>query len=213
VTDQHDAEAKSVAATATDGATDGAVAELHSRNPLARLPEERRMRFLLWAVLAVVITGAFMTAVSSDLEVEGRATIVEFELADSVERSGEILERWGVEGRQAALASLWSDYPFLISYTVALGLGALLVAQRMSERSWTLAARLGILLVWAALLAGILDAVENGFLISEMASGPTVRQVAGARVAALAKFFLVFLVLLYVIVGGLVTRFVVAGRD
>ncbi len=194
-------------AASASGVTSGAIEPMRSRNPLARIEPQRRMRLLLWAVIAVVVTGAFMTVVSEDLTGGGNPTIVELELARDVGTAQEILDDWGPDGRRAALASLWADYPFLIAYAAALGLGCLIVAQRAHERGWAVASSVGLLLAWGALAAGVLDAIENAFLISEMATGPTVRQVAGARTAATVKFLLVFLTVAYVAVGGVATRF------
>lgn len=177
--------------------TQSELEELRSRNPLARVPSERRNRWLLWAVIAVVITGSFMVVVSADLTREGRANIVELELASDVSRAHAIIEQWGPEGRAAALASLWADYPFLIAYAIALGMACLILSARALERGWAVTGRLGLVMAWSALLAGFLDAAENAFLISEFATGPTVRQVAGARTAAWSKFALLAVVFVY----------------
>lgn len=159
----------------------------------------------MWAVVSVVVTGAFMTAVASDMRGDSMPSIVEFELAEDTGRAASIIQTWGPEGTRAALASLWSDFPFLIAYSIALGTASLIVSARSLGRGWLVVSRLGLMMAWASLIAGLLDAVENAFLISELATGPTERQVAGARTAASVKFILVAVVVAYVAVGWVAT--------
>ena len=87
----------------------------------------------------------------------GGPGIVGFELAGSEERAAEILGEWGEEGEDAARASLWIDYAYILSYGAFLTLAghggdlAPLLAAVCAVLKFALLA-----LVIAYLLAGLL---------------------------------------------------------
>jgi hypothetical protein len=97
------------------------------------------------------------------------------------------------------------DYLFLFLYPAFIALACALVSERLAVVRPGLG-RVGAGLAWLALLAGLLDAIENYGLIRQLIDGPST---AWARVAlwcAVPKFALVALGLLYAAIGALVAR-------
>ncbi len=93
--------------------------------------------------------------------------IVDLELAFDQQEALRIKEVWimndcsnalsfSANGLEAAVVNIWLDFPFLISYTIFL-IVLIVITQKgtLSSESIT------IVLIYAALLAGLLDGVEN----------------------------------------------------
>lgn len=130
--------------------------------------------------------------------------IVSFELAGDMAKAQAILGSWGAEDRIYAGLSLGLDYLYLFVYAGAVGLGCMMVVHTLGKRTGPVPPALGIMLAWALIVAGALDAVENYALIqlllgSTQAALPTI-----AKACALVKFALVGLGLLYFVFGGII---------
>lgn len=132
------------------------------------------------------------------------ASIVEFELAGAGQ-SHRIMDEWGASGRAAAARSLWVDYLWIVTYVAALGFACRYLAARALRRGWEGAALSAYLIGGAVVLAGLLDAIENTFLLLQLGDVECdcTRNAAVARSAALGKFALVAVVLTWVVVVGL----------
>lgn len=128
--------------------------------------------------------------------------IVSFELARTAERAQAIVDSWSVRDRGSVLLSLGLDYLFLVIYPAAIALGAVLVARRLAPR-WRLGSRLGFLIAWGAVLAGLFDAVENYALIRILQTADLAHWPGVAYHCAVAKFGLVVAGLLYLVFGGI----------
>jgi hypothetical protein len=94
--------------------------------------------------------------------------------------------------------SLGVDYLFLVSYSITVGLGCVLLARSLSTRSPFLHS-IGMILAWGQIGAGLLDALENYALIrillgSERAYWPVV-----ARWCAIPKFLIVSAGIIYIL--------------
>jgi hypothetical protein len=125
--------------------------------------------------------------------------IISFEVARTLPAARAMLDSWGADGAVWAGLCLGVDYLFLVAYAVAIGLACALLAG--ATHGWC--ARLGCLLAWAQLLAGLLDAVEN-FALAQLLLGrydALWSQLAWG--CALPKFFLVFCGLAYFILVGI----------
>lgn len=174
------------------------------------LDEQERARLKRWlwlAVLGLVGLGIAMVYVGEPMTAEGGRNIVAFELAESGDAADEIMAGWGDEGRTAARWSLVLDYGWLVFYSAVLMIGAVLVGEMARAREWGRVHRLGWLVAGLALLAGVLDAVENSFLLLELADGGTDLAAFVARVAASFKFLFVAVAVLYVLVVGVACFF------
>jgi hypothetical protein len=170
--------------------------------------ERRRLKRFLWlAITALVVVGLAMVVVGEPMTGNGGRNIVAFELAESGDAAQEIMDEWGSEGRAAARWSLILDYVWLIAYTAILMIGLVLIAEMARERDWRRTQRLGWLVAGLALLAGLLDAVENTFLLVELANGGSDVAAFGARLAATFKFLFVAASILYLVVVGIACFF------
>jgi hypothetical protein len=170
--------------------------------------ERRRLKRWLWlAVVGLIGLGVVMVYVGEPMTAEGGRNIVAFELADSGATADEIMVEWGPDGREAARRSLLLDFGWLVFYTAVLMIGSVLVGEMARDRDWPRVHRLGWLAAGLALLAGVLDAVENSFLLLELANGGTDLAAFVARVAATFKFLFVAVAIIYLVVVGVICFF------
>ncbi len=175
---------------------------------LALNPERQRVwctRFILaTCVVMAVLWGVGQGLVVSKetgepLGIEGRNDVVAFEL-----RAEEVLRNWDAADtyeqrewsrRSLAQISLWLDMAFLLLYANAIALACLLRSSAWRSR-WGVG--LALVLAWGMWLAGALDAVENLALLLVL-GGASEPWPAVARAAALPKFGLVLVGILYVL--------------
>lgn len=87
--------------------------------------------------------------------------IVSFEFAGDLDTANEILDSWGATGRVYARISMRLGYLYLLVYSIAVGLGCVLLSDRLSRR----AASLGIWAAWGMVAAAVFNAVENYAMI------------------------------------------------
>jgi hypothetical protein len=170
--------------------------------------ERRRLKRWLWlAVLGLVGIGVVLVYVGEPMTSDGGRNIVAFELADSGAVADEIIEGWGTEGRTAARWSLMLDYVWLVLYSAVLMIGAVLVATMAHDRDWHRVERLGWLVAGLALVAGLLDALENSVLLWQLSHGADDVTAFVARAAATLKFLLVAVAMVYIAVVGVTCFF------
>lgn len=170
--------------------------------------ERRRLKRWLWlAVLGLLGLGLVLVYVGEPMTGDGGRNIVAFELADSGAEADDIMAGWGTDGRQAAQWSLVLDYLWLVFYSAVLMIGAVLVAEMARDRDWPRVHRLGWLVAGLALVAGLLDAVENSFLLLQLANGGSDLAAFVARLAATLKFLFVAVAIAYLVVVGVACFF------
>ena len=166
---------------------------------LAEGPPRRRA---LWiSGIASFVLFAVLAAIDGKLWDEGGPGIITFELAGSEERSREIVEEWGSEGRDAARTSLWLDYPFMATYAVFWTLAAAACRDIARREGWRRFAAIGAVAVFLPVPAALFDAVENvGLLMAVDENGGAFAPRLGA-VAAVFKFLLLTPVQIWVTVA------------
>lgn len=129
-------------------------------------------------------------------------SIVDFELAGSVDRADEILAAWQAEGvidEAKAIQVFDLVYPLIYSFALAGACVAAAGAWRRRGRSgW---AQLGIAMAWVAFLAASFDYVENLGLGISLWDEPMSPWPQVALIAALAKFACIYSTLLYALTG------------
>jgi hypothetical protein len=159
-------------------------------------------RTALW-VLGALMVALLIVLVLLDgrMRDAGGPGIIGFEFAGSEHRVAEILADWGDDGQDAARLSLWIDYPYLLVYGAFLTLAVAAtrdLAARLDLRR--LAAIGGIVVFFPAAGAGF-DALEDvGLLIALDGNGGNAAPLL-ATICAVAKFVLIDVAILYVIVG------------
>lgn len=126
--------------------------------------------------------------------------IVAYELAGTLTATRAILASWDAAARVSAGLSLGLDYLFMAAYASSIGLSCVLASQCFAARSrWR---RLGSVLAWGLLLAAALDALENYALIHLLLGSASASLPVVARLAALIKFALVGLGMIYALLAG-----------
>ena len=113
-------------------------------------------------------------------------TIIDLEFAGSAARLGEMIAAWGQAGLDAARLSLYLDFAFIPCYVVAFS-GLALLLTRNVVGAWQ---RVGLVVIWLPIVAGVLDVTENVSLLMSLPSGsgalPVAAVCAGLKFALLA---------------------------
>jgi hypothetical protein len=162
-------------------------------HPLAAIPSGKRTRVfvpLLIATLAITFLFRFIGP--------AQPTIVDFELAGSVEKAGQIISAWNATDRIRAGFSLGFDYLYMPVYSTTIALACVLAAGVLKRRAWH---SVGWLLAWSLWIAAICDAIENLALFTELLGNNVAPWPQIAQICATIKFGLILLGLLYVVVG------------
>jgi hypothetical protein len=183
--------------------SEGQVTELRElHHPFEWLSEANQRRaFVVSTVLAIVVMVILQVLGRPLITEAAPAGIVSFELAGNILAAERMLESWGDAGRVYAGLSLGLDYLFLVAYPVAIGLGCVLVAHSLSQRS-RLLSMMGIILAWGQFGAALLDGLENYALIRVLLGSQHKLWPLLAQWWALLKFFIVALGLAYVLFGA-----------
>ena len=158
-----------------------------------------RARALVLLAIAVVALLAAMQPAEQRMTDNGPG-IVSFELAGSGDRSQEIQDEWGEDGRDAARQQLWIDYGFMLAYGAFLVLAAAAIRDLARSRGWRRLVAVGALAVPAGGIAAGCDAVENACLLLTLGGAGTWAPVT-ATVFATAKFALLLVSLAYILAG------------
>jgi hypothetical protein len=117
-----------------------------------------RRRTLVFLAITTVAIGIVLAVLDGRMRDSGGPGIVGFEFAGSEERAAEILADWGEEGEDAARASLWLDYVYILSYTGFLTLAAIATRDLAATRGWWRMAAAGVAVIPMAAAAGALAA-------------------------------------------------------
>jgi hypothetical protein len=157
---------------------------------------------MLLAITTVAI-GAVLAVLDGRMRDSGGPGIVGFEFAGSEDSAAEILGDWGDEGQDAARASLWIDYAYILSYGAFLTLAAIATRELAVRRRWRRMAAAGVaaIPIAAAAAAACFDAIEDvGLLLAlDRRGGDLAPQLAA--VCAGLKFALLALALAYLLAG------------
>jgi hypothetical protein len=115
----------------------------------------------LWALAALtLIAGAAMLPALATMTAHG-ASLIAFELAGSVSRSGEIVSEWGAAGRDAMWWQLALDTPFLIGYGLFLAGACTAVAGRARRAGRPRLRRAATIVAWFGPIAAAADLLQN----------------------------------------------------
>jgi len=163
-----------------------------------------RGRIVLALLILTIAVGALALPSLNTMSDQG-VGIVELELARTSDQAGEYFDQLGEDGRDAARESLYLDYPFLIAYGLFFAIACAVVAARGEERGMFRLAAVGSLVIWAAPLAALCDATENGALLRVLDGHTDQPWPALAFGFASAKFLLLLCAASYAIFGVLLT--------
>jgi hypothetical protein len=161
---------------------------------------------VLWASgVAALLLWTLLVHQDGQIKESGGPGIVPFEVAGNADRTQEILDEWGGEGKDAAGVSLVVDYPYLIAYAIFLGVSCGAVSIRLARRGRDALARAGGPIGWGAVGAALFDAIEDGALL-RMLGGHSDGWPAVALLAAIGKFTLIAVAIVYILAGLVLSR-------
>ena len=160
-----------------------------------------RRRALIASAVASLVIGAVLLVLDARMMDAGGPGIIGFEFAGSEERATEILADWGDEGTDAAKASLWIDYAYIVAYGTFLVLAAWATRDLAKSRGWTRMAATGTAVIPFAAAAAAFDAIEDvGLLLAVNQHGGELATRL-AQVCASLKFALLALTIGYLVAG------------
>jgi hypothetical protein len=165
-----------------------------------------RKSVLSVSAIAVLVIGGVLVALDTRMMDSGGPGIVGFELAGTQDRATEILTDWGEDGTDAAKASLWLDYAYIVAYGTFLTLAAAATRDLARRRGWDRMASFGPAAMALAAAATAFDAIENvGLLLAVNGRGGELAPRL-AQICAILKFALLTVTIAYLL-AGLVLRF------
>jgi hypothetical protein len=160
-----------------------------------------RKQALIASAVASIAIGVVLVGLDVRMRDAGGPGIVGFELAGSEDRAAEILADWGDEGTDAAKASLWIDYAYIVAYGTFLVLAAGATRDLAQDRGWRRMAALGTAVIPFAAAAAAFDAIEDvGLLLAVNQHGGDLAPRL-AQVCASLKFALLALTIAYLVAG------------
>jgi hypothetical protein len=174
-------------------------------HPLQHRPKSRRRPALICLALAAVLPIALAAVLQPLHEGDpGGASIVDFELAGSVERAEEILSTWRAEGvLDEAKAIQVFDLLYPLIYAGALAGGCVAAAGAWARAGRPRLATVGIAMAWLAFAAAGFDYVENLALAISLWDEPVSPWPQLAFGAAVLKFTAIWLAILFALSGGI----------
>jgi hypothetical protein len=160
-----------------------------------------RKRALIVSAAASVAIGAVLIVLDVRMRDAGGPGIVGFELAGSEDRAAEILADWGDEGTDAAKASLWIDYAYIVAYGTFLVLAAWATRDLAQNRGWHRMGAFGTAVIPFAAAAAAFDAIEDvGLLLAvDQHGGDLAPRLA--QICASLKFALLAVTIVYLLAG------------
>ena len=168
--------------------------------PFAALsPRGQKRTFVLLFCLTIAVMMALNLLDVPLRTAAAPSGIVSFELAGQPDAAQRIVASWDEEARVYAALSLGLDYLFMLAYSTAIGLGCVLLSQRLPR----FISLLGLYLAWAQWGAALLDALENYALIRVLLGTVQGGWPAVARYCALPKFTIIVLGLVYILGSSL----------
>lgn len=168
---------------------------------------EQKRAFVVLFVLTIVVMVA-LQYLGGPLKTDAAPFgIVSFELAGTLPLAQKMIESWGQTERIYAGINLGLDFLFIIAYASCIGLGCVLVARSLVQRS-VLVASVGFVLSWALLIAALFDCTENYALINLLFGSQKATFAMVARWCAIPKFLIVGLCIAYALLGALAARIV-----
>lgn len=162
-------------------------------------------RRLLTLAAIVLTAGAAMLPAMRTMSDHGYSLFA-FEKAGSVERSAEIVDAWGEDGKQAAWWQLAFDTPFLIGYGLFAAGACAAVARRADRAGKPRWRRAATVVVWFGPLGAVADFLQNVSLALVLSGHVASPWPQISATGGLLTSVLVGAALLFAVVGGVATR-------
>jgi len=156
----------------------------------------------LW-ILGIAMLGLLAVELVYDGRMQdvGGYGIIDFEVAFTSGKAQEIMRAWGSEGHDAAVASLWFDFLYLIAYGLFLWLAISAVGDGLRARGRARLAAPAAAISLLPLIGAASDAVEDVFLLLVLGGHLPSAGPALAGSFATLKFACMTVAIVYLLVG------------
>lgn len=160
-----------------------------------------RRRWLWILGIAMVALLAVELVYDGRMQDAGGHGIVAFEVAFTSGKAQEIMRAWGSEGHDAAVASLWFDYAYLVAYGLFSWLAIRALGDALARRGLERLARPAAAISLLPLIGAACDAVEDAFLLLRLGGHARSLGPPLAGSFATVKFACLAVALVYLLVG------------
>jgi len=160
------------------------------------LPVIPPLKIKFWVFIVLAILSQLLVRYWSN-GLSGTA-IVDFEMAKTVVKAETIMGSWGLTGKNNFLNSIYADFIFLICYAGAFFYGSRFMGHISGH---AILKKAGYFFSFLALLAAICDVLENVAMLYTIKQEAIPWVVHFTYDMALVKFSLLFIVLLFMIIG------------
>lgn len=168
-----------------------------------------------WLGLALIVSAACFVAalryVNRPMAAMSPSAMLDFEFIGSARRARRLIGEWGDPQRWAVRISLLRDFALIPVYVWTLWLACQLARYAFraeSQHGWySFCSAAGLVISWGVVLAGVLDVVENGALLSMVQPGQPEEPKIGHRAPGLAslathgKWALLWMGVIYPLLG------------
>jgi phosphoglycerol transferase MdoB-like AlkP superfamily enzyme len=160
-----------------------------------------RRRWLWILGIAMVSLLAVEVAYDRQMQDAGSHGIIAFELAFTSGKAQEIMRAWGSDGHDAAVASLWFDYAYLVAYGLFSWLAIRALGDALARRGLERLAQPAFAISLLPLVGAACDALEDAFLLLQL--GGHARSIGPPLAGSFAtvKFLCLAVGLVYLLVG------------
>lgn len=135
------------------------------QSPFDFIPKHKQKNVFYYLLSLTILVLLGMQISGAPLKTDAAPLgIISFEFAGDLATSQTILTSWGITGRFYAALNTGLDFLFLFSYACTFALGCVLAARFFEGRSAVLS-RIGVVMAWGQIAAGLFDAIENFALI------------------------------------------------
>ena len=160
------------------------------------LPVIPRLKIKFWVFIGLTILALVVMRYWSN-GLSGTA-IVDFEMAKTVEKAESIMGSWGLTGKNNFLNSIYADFIFLLCYAGAFFYGSRFMGHISGH---AILKKAGYFFSLLALIAAVCDVLENVAMLYTIKQEAIPWVVHFTYDMALVKFSLLFIVLLFMVIG------------
>jgi hypothetical protein len=164
----------------------------------------RRGRQVLGLFILSFGVGALMLPSMGTMSARG-VSIPNLQFMRTSAEAVELVARLGPSGVDAAQMAHYVDFPYLVTYALALSAACVVLGARAANRGRAQLAALGPRVAWLAVAAAAFDALENVALLLVLDGRTDQPWPAIAFGFALAKWVLLAVVIVYLIAGFALT--------
>ena len=160
----------------------------------------RRGRQVLGLFILSFGVAALMLPSMGNMDTRG-VSIPDLQFMRTSTEAADLVARLGPSGVDAAQMAHYLDFPYLVTYALALSAACVVLAARAADRGRTRLAALGPTVAWFAVAAAACDALEDVAILLVLGGSTGQPWPALAFGFASVKWMLLAVVLVYLVIG------------